>query len=152
MTRRQCALLFVLWSAAPARAESTRAHELEGRLFAPCCYVQTLDVHESQLATELRGEIRTRLERDESAQRIEDDLAVRYGERIRAVPRGRDPRRTIPFVIGGAMALAIVALVMLGLRWIRRPTLASADEPQLSDGAYDAALDAELRRTEVRGD
>ena len=37
----------------PAMGEVT----LERRLFAPCCWSQTLDVHESELASSLRREI-----------------------------------------------------------------------------------------------
>ena len=140
------AFVVVLCVTGHSSAEPSRALELEGRLIAPCCYVQTLDIHESELASTLRSEIRSRLARGEEAQAIEDDFARRYGERIRAVPRGRDPRRSIPLVVSTAMALAIGGLVIVGLRWMRRREDAVADSTEPNDAALDAALDAELRR------
>ena len=112
----------------PRGGTTVSARALEGRLLAPCCWIQTLDVHESELATSLRAEIAQRLGRGESGEAIEDDLAARYGERIRAVPRGRDPRSTVPLVVGAAMLLSLVGLVMLVRRWTKRaadPTAAT---------------------------
>src|SRR5262245_9645491 len=47
------------------------AARLEGRLLAPCCWIQTLDVHGSEVAVGLRTEIRHRLRAGESAGAIE---------------------------------------------------------------------------------
>ena len=37
------------------------ASRLEGRIMAPCCWTQTIDIHGSEPAYELRREIRKRL-------------------------------------------------------------------------------------------
>lgn len=144
---RHAVWLGALWlvvMCAPVRAELGPAGELESRLFAPCCYTQTLDVHESDLASELRREIHARIGAGEPLQHIEDDLAARYGERIRAVPRGRDPRGFIPFVLALIMAVSFGVLLRLGMGWRRRavPVVPPAAESE----AFDAALDAELER------
>jgi cytochrome c-type biogenesis protein CcmH/NrfF len=100
--------VLLVWFAASggfAQSHSRRATELETKLFAPCCYIQTLDVHESDLADKLRAEIERRLSTGEAALSIEDDLVTRYGARIRAVPRDSDSRWHIPFVVGSALAL-----------------------------------------------
>lgn len=123
-----------------------RASEIEQRLFAPCCWTQTLDVHDSELSTSLRIEIRERLSRGESASTIEDALAQRYGERIRAVPREGDARVLAPLLVGSLMALSLLALLGV-VRRGRRIAAASRPEAEL-DGAYDEALDRELRRRE----
>jgi cytochrome c-type biogenesis protein CcmH len=132
---------------ATVRAELGPAGELESRLFAPCCYTQTLDVHESDLASQLRREIHARIGAGEAAQQIEDDLAVRYGERIRAVPRGRDPRAFIPALIAVVMAASFGVLLRFGMGWRRRSALAV---PVADAEQYDEALDAELARGEPR--
>jgi cytochrome c-type biogenesis protein CcmH len=129
-----------------ASAESARALELEGRLIAPCCYVQTLDIHESEVASALRAEIRSRLARGEAVQAIEDDLVLRYGERIRAVPRGRDPRCSIPLIVNTSLGIAVALLFVVALRWKRRRVDADAESTGLADPELDAVLDAELRR------
>lgn len=122
-----------------------RSRELEGRLLAPCCWVQTLDIHESELATSLRAEIRQRLERGEAAEAIEDDLATRHGERIRAVPRGKDPRKAVLIGTGIAMLLTLAGILLALRRWQRAAPVSPPPEPQAED-AYDERLDEELSR------
>jgi cytochrome c-type biogenesis protein CcmH len=95
----------------PSRVASSR----------PCCWIQTLDVHDSPLATELRVEIRRRLTAGESSQAIEDDLALRYGEAVRAVPRGEEPRGTMALVVTVALLVSVLGVVFLGRRWVRTP-------------------------------
>jgi cytochrome c-type biogenesis protein CcmH len=146
-----------LWAAAVAlgcggpleSAPSARA--IEGRLIAPCCWTQTLDVHESEEASSLRGEIRRRLAGGERAEAIEDDLVARYGDRMRAVPKARDPRRYIPLVTGLGMALSATGLIWLLRRWTRRQREAPspARAAALRD-AYDDRLDAELADEDPR--
>src|ERR1700690_4185349 len=91
------AFLVIGWMGASSHAETTApptdigekvpgAERLEGRLLAPCCWAQTLDIHGSDIATSLRREIRTRLKAGESADAIEASLVARYGEKMRAVP------------------------------------------------------------------
>jgi cytochrome c-type biogenesis protein CcmH len=146
----------VLYASVGALAESTsssrrpdRASEIEQRLFAPCCWTQTLDVHDSDLSTQLRVEIRNRLTHGESELAIEDDLARRFGDRIRAVPRGADARGAVPVTIGACMVLSLLALVALARRGRQR--LATGQEPAAdsmpdSDATYELALARELAR------
>lgn len=138
-----------LSSQAVAEDRSAYARAVEGRLFAPCCWVQTLDVHESPLATELRAEIETRLRHGEASETIEDDLAARYGEKIRAVPRGKDPRNYIPLGIGLGMLTALLLLVLAVRSWVARSrelrAKARAQAPtDRSADAYDDKLDEAL--------
>lgn len=120
---------------------------LEARLLAPCCWAQTLDVHESELARSLRGEIRRRLQAGESAASVEDDIVARYGDKIRAVPKGKS-------LTGMGVWLSIAVAIMglgaawLVVRWVRRGRsklpAPSTSSPAAADG-YDDRLDAELR-------
>lgn len=139
---------------------ASRARELEGRLLAPCCWIQTLDVHESELATSLRGEIHDRLDRGESALAIEDDLAARYGERIRAVPKGKETRHAIPAVAGIALLGAAIGLAVMVRRWLandrragaRAAAASESHDPRVGSetpsgaGRRDSARDAYDRR------
>lgn len=135
----------------PASAEPTSAKYVEGRLLAPCCYQQTLDIHESELATALRVEIDGRVARGESATAIEEDMVARYGERVRAVPKGAEPRGAITLVGGLAVLASFLGLLGLVRRWSRRaskeslepaPTRASS---RTTDVALDQRIDADLR-------
>ncbi|MGC4063079.1 MAG: cytochrome c-type biogenesis protein CcmH [Polyangiaceae bacterium] len=129
------------------------AERLEGRLLAPCCWNQTLDVHGSEIAYALRREIRTRLKAGESPDAIESSLIERYGSRLRAVP-DRVPLEGAAVVGLSGLFVAAGGLVVLLVRWRRRrtasdlPSVDPAEAERLgkaSDG-LDARLDAELRR------
>jgi cytochrome c-type biogenesis protein CcmH len=131
-------------------AAVTGATALETRLFAPCCWTQTLDVHESELSSSLRAEIRRRLRAGETADSIEEDLVARYGERIRAVQKGRDTRGVAPVVTGVAALLGAVGL----FSWIRRRTRRGPEElaPEARspvEDEYDELVDDELRRLDA---
>jgi cytochrome c-type biogenesis protein CcmH len=127
------------------------AAALEGRIIAPCCWTQTIDIHGSEISTELRQEIRSRLRAGESSEAIEQSLVERYGPKILAVPPGSR--------LGGAGAVLGLGLVSAGAfavvllkRWQRRskpttPTDKAAKPPATpADTALDARVDAELAR------
>jgi cytochrome c-type biogenesis protein CcmH len=95
------------------------AERLEGRLLAPCCWAQTLDIHGSDIATQLRHEIRSRLKTGESADAIEASLVARYGEKMRAVP-DRVPLDKMGGIgwLGVALAAGFIGIVLW--RWRQR--------------------------------
>jgi cytochrome c-type biogenesis protein CcmH len=117
------------------------AVELEERLYAPCCWRETLRVHDSDVAARLRAEIEARAAAGEPTRAIEDSIVLRYGERIRALPKGSDPR----WLVGLVAAISAAA----GLAWIAR--LVRRRGPQItsppraaSEAAYEDRLDDEL--------
>jgi cytochrome c-type biogenesis protein CcmH len=117
-------LLLCLAQAAPCAAEeplpiATSAHEIESHLFAPCCWRETLDIHQSPIATELRAEIRSRLAKGETAASIERTLMNRYGQNMRA---------TLPEHLGYILfsLVAIGGLLTLAWLFIRRNDSARA--------------------------
>ena len=84
---------------------------VETRLLAPCCWNGTLDVHESDLARELRKEIRLRLRGGESVDAVEASMVERYGDKVRAAPANEHVG-----VLLGAGALAAIGMAILLLR------------------------------------
>jgi cytochrome c-type biogenesis protein CcmH len=139
-------LLAYVSSVAAEQDRVPGARALESRLIAPCCWTQTLDVHESEPAAALRREIDRRLRGGETAPQIEDALALRYGERIRAVPRGQDPRSEIPLAVGLVMLVGICALVLVARRWRSASARPAVSAPDIDATQLDRALDAELTR------
>lgn len=122
---------------------------LEQRIMAPCCWVQTLDVHDSPIAKELRAEIHTRLSRGESSSAIEADLVQRYGTRIVAMPASNPLAKLAAVVV--AVVLAAGFLVARALRrWTRRDQSEVRSAQQKAPATsgpdeWDARLDEELR-------
>lgn len=137
---------FVVSAQFRGRTEA-QAKRLEERLMAPCCWIQTLDVHESPLATELRIEIRQRFEKGESSDAIEASLVSRYGKRLVAVPKQSDPRNGMDVAVPAFMALALGALLWLGRRWTRNKP--QAFTPPQSSPVPDAQLDEALRKIDA---
>lgn len=144
-------------SAAGAHAEHEGvAKQLEGRLLAPCCYLQTLDIHESESAGDLRDEIVARVAAGESAEAIEDSFVERYGERVRAVPKGSTARGRITLALGALAALSLVGLVIAVRRWVSGGAspeslpAAAIDAPSeaTDEATLDQRLDEELRDLE----
>jgi cytochrome c-type biogenesis protein CcmH len=123
------------------------ASALEGRIMAPCCWTQTIDIHGSEIANDLRREIRRRLRAGESADAIQASFVDRYGDRILAVPPG-SPLKAVATLLALSMAGAGAAGFMMLKRWRRRGVPvggmpAPATGPK--DTQLDARLDAELR-------
>jgi len=128
------------------------ASRLEGRLLAPCCWDasrQTLDIHGSPIANELRREIRTRLKAGETPEAVEADLVRRYTTKILAVPPDSPLPRMGPlltvFLIGGGVFAGLTIA-----KWKRRakerpaePAPGHASAAAAGD-EWDRRLDAEL--------
>lgn len=161
MTRRLWSLLglaafalAVLVFAAPALAEGAPgAKALEAKLLAPCCYGGTLDIHDSEMARELRHEIEDRVARGESTEAVENDFVDRYGSRVRAMPN----EKAMSNVVTGLLALFGISGAVLVTVMVRRSSKqrreddtdasraakALASKPRVRD-ALDDRLDAEL--------
>lgn len=122
------------------------ASAIEGRLMAPCCWTQTIDIHDSEIAMSMRHEIRRRLRNGESADVIQASFVDRYGPKIMAVQANSQLKNVfigLSIVMGGA---GVGAAMMIG-RWRkqggkRAPSPSeTADKPR---DKWDEKLDAEL--------
>jgi cytochrome c-type biogenesis protein CcmH len=138
---------------ASPQAQAERSHrlarELESRLTAPCCWNESLALHDSPVARELRAEVETRVAAGEAPSAIERDLIARYGVRIRAVPPTLDDVST---GIVTLLVLAAALLVFFAWRWVRKSKAQSAraedrraSELSAAETAADGALDQRLR-------
>jgi cytochrome c-type biogenesis protein CcmH len=130
------------------RAFVPGAAALEGKILAPCCWNQTVDIHGSEVSNGIRREIRTRLRAGESADVITASFVQRYGTKILAMEED-SPLANIALttlvVIG---AVGVAGLFMLK-RWraasvASKPTGKSPRDAVAND-RLDARLDAELR-------
>lgn len=121
------------------------ASAIEGRLMAPCCWTQTIDIHDSEIALSMRHEIRRRLRNGESADAIQASFVERYGPKIMAVQPNSQLKNVfigLSVVMGGA---GIAAAMMLG-RWRKQTKKAQTPDTRHSDvrDKWDDELDKEL--------
>jgi cytochrome c-type biogenesis protein CcmH len=126
------------WAGTPAGAKA-----LESRLYAPCCYGGTLDIHESDLARSLREEIASRLAGGESSDAIQNDFVVRYGDKVLAA-RSDLPNRTMGLGLGLAAIVAAAGLIVVVRRWTRRTQTDDSARGNSARDELDERIDAEL--------
>lgn len=112
------------------------AARLEGRIMAPCCWNQTIDIHGSEPAYELRREIRRRLKAGESSDVIEASLVKRYGAKILAVP-DTSPLSGVATMLAVAFGAAGVGAYYMLKGWKRRSD--DHQKPSVKGGASGAA-------------
>lgn len=122
------------------------AKALEGKILAPCCWNQTVDIHGSEISNAIRREIRTRLVAGESADAITASFVDRYGQKILAMPADSQlPNIALTaLVVIGAVGVAGVFMLK---RW--RAVGSVRKTPKVREEAanerLDARLDAELK-------
>ena len=125
------------------------ADALEGRIRAPCCWNQTLDIHGSEVSQDLRREIRRRLKAGETQAAIEADLVDRYGNRILAVPPESPLKKVAVMLSFGMIAAGGFAVWIMG-RWRRRGQKGDdgrdSEDEETGRDRFDDEIDAELER------
>ena len=123
------------------------ASVLEGRLIAPCCWTQTIDIHDSPIALSMRHEIRRRLLNGESQEAIQASFVDRFGPKILAVQPG-SPLKNLAVGMSILMAAAGAGAVVMVRRWRRQGGQADPTPPtkrSVTRDEMDDRLDAELR-------
>jgi len=129
--------------AAVAQDKEELARRIEGELMAPCCWAEPVSQHMSQVAEEIRRDIRAMLAAGKSEQEILDFYVAQYGERILTTPPARGFNRLV-YILPWVIALAGAATVAVVLRrWLARRTAFTAG-PAL-DERYADRIDRELR-------
>jgi len=114
---------------------------------APCCWMQTIDIHDSPISLSMRHEIRRRLRNGESSEAIQASFVERYGPKIMAVQESSQLKNVfigLSVVMGGA---GVAAAMMIG-RWRKHsgPKQASKKDGSAAPrDQWDEKLDAELK-------
>jgi cytochrome c-type biogenesis protein CcmH len=104
-------VMLAVLAGSPSTALQSRIRKIEGRLMAPCCYTQTIDVHESEIAQQMRGEVTQMVLAGQSDEAIINHYKAIYGEGILAVPDGASG--SLVFSIPGFITI-FAALALLG--------------------------------------
>jgi cytochrome c-type biogenesis protein CcmH len=121
-------LLLLALLAAPSA--DTQRH-IEERFIAPCCWSESVAVHRSEVAAEMRAEIQKRLAAGQSEDQIVSFFVSKYGERILMEPRGANAvwLTMMPWV---ALVLGLLMLTwFIRRRSAREPAQAARSLPPL---------------------
>jgi cytochrome c-type biogenesis protein CcmH len=144
-------LTVALFNPSADPAMELRAKAIEAKIIAPCCWTQPVSRHYSDVAGEIRKQIREMLAAGWSEEQILDFYVAEYGERILASPRARGFNLLV-YVLPWAGLAAGIALVGLVMRkWLSRRALPGSGEISIAPapGAeYDARIEKELRELE----
>jgi cytochrome c-type biogenesis protein CcmH len=142
-------ILCLLWifsaSCAENRSEKTRAREIENHLMAPCCW-RPLPGHESQVADQMRQEIRSIVSAGMDRQAILDHFVSRYGEQVLAEPHAEGFNRLLN-ILPWAVLVPGGWIVYVLLKRQRTPVAAPPPEP-LPDSRYASEIEKELKDLE----
>lgn len=122
---------------------------LEGELIAPCCWTQTLDVHNSPLVSQLKSEIRQRLTAGESIDQVRASMVARYGSKVLAV-QPKSPLRGFAIGLSVLLVLGGVGAAFTLRKWKARSEKSAEDAknapPEATSAATNAELDERLER------
>lgn len=106
------ALPLFAWVAAGGAAvpvDDAAIRKVESRFVAPCCWQESVEVHQSQIAAQMRDEISGMMRQGKSEDEIVAFYVARYGERILWAPRGR---RYFWLIVMPVVVLAIGSLLL----------------------------------------
>jgi cytochrome c-type biogenesis protein CcmH/NrfF len=132
----------------------TLAKQIEGQLIAPCCFAQTVADHYSDVAENIKRQIRQLLAQGVTEAQILNEYVRIYGERILAAPRAQG-FNLLAYLLPPFSVLVGVASVGIMLdRWRRTAPLSVASPAVNAESSVPATdalrslLEAELAEFE----
>ena len=129
-------LLPLLAFAETAEQPQARVARLEHAVLAPCCYTESVAIHQSEIAVKMRLEIAKWVAAGKSDQEILDTYAGLYGSKVLVDPRTM-PRGWTPFFPWLVLILGVFLVAWLLKRWRAAPrpatTLSATEVLNLPD-------------------
>lgn len=153
---RMLALVVFLFISIPVWAVEPieeRAQKLDKQLIAPCCWTATLDEHFSDVAVDMKGQIRQMLAEGKSEDQILQFFEKKYGERVLSEPKTSGFNLVVwvfPFVILIVGSTILWSVLNRRLKKKDEPTHAAIIVPisPEADEKYRKMIDQELYRSE----
>jgi cytochrome c-type biogenesis protein CcmH/NrfF len=118
-------VLQLLAFAQTAEQPQARVSRLEHAVLAPCCYAESIAVHQSEIALKMRMEIAKWVAAGKPDQEILDTYAGLYGSKVLVDPRTM-PRGWTPFFPWLVLILGTFLVGWLLRRWRAGPQTATA--------------------------
>jgi cytochrome c-type biogenesis protein CcmH len=121
------------------------AREIEDSLIAPCCWSQPVSQHDSEVAQQIRDEVRSMVAAGKNRDDILDSYVARYGERILVTPRAKGFNALVYVLPWAALPLGAWGLLLI-LKKLRSPAPAPAPAPAtLPDSHYASVIEKEMK-------
>ena len=117
-------LLPVLAPAQKAEQRHARVDRLEHAVLAPCCYTESVAIHQSEIAVKMRLEIAKWVAEGKSDQEILDTYTGLYGSKVLVDPRTA-PQGWTPFFPWLVLILGVFLVAWLLKRWRAAPIAAA---------------------------
>jgi cytochrome c-type biogenesis protein CcmH/NrfF len=118
-------LLPLLALAETAEQPQARVDRLEHAVLAPCCYTESVAIHQSEIAVKMRLEIAKWVAMGKSDKEILDAYVGVYGSKVLVDPR-TVPRGWMPFFPWLVLILGMFLVAWLLKRWRAAPRTATA--------------------------
>jgi cytochrome c-type biogenesis protein CcmH len=125
------ALVVVCAPIASIAAENAveRQQRLEDRFMAPCCWVQTIRHHDSEISRQMRTEIKDLVEKGRSDEQITEFFVQKYGERILASPPILGRGALAYWLPIGSLLAGAIGLGFVIRKWHQKRLTANAAPP-----------------------
>jgi cytochrome c-type biogenesis protein CcmH/NrfF len=136
---RILAALLLLANAIPLTSQQDmEVKKVEDSLLAPCCYTQSIGVHTSPIAGQMRLEVTEMVASGKSESEIIGHYKALYGERILIIPDGGTG--ALLFALPLIIFLGCSGILLLFMHKMLRKKACSCVVPQLalSDTAWEA--------------
>ena len=117
-------LLPILAFAETAEQPQARVDRLEHAVLAPCCYTESVAIHQSEIALKMRLEIAKWVAAGKPDQEILDTYAGLYGSKVLVDPRTM-PRGWTPFFPWLVLILGVFLMAWLVKHWSAAPRTAT---------------------------
>ena len=140
-------IALMLWAAMSLGAEDKQAaekvREIEDNLIAPCCWSQPVSQHYSEIAEQIRKEVRAMVAAGKSRDEIYEYYVSQYGERILAAPRPKG-FNVLAYILPWAALILGAWLLAVLLKKLRSPA-PSPGPPSLPDARYASIVEKEIK-------
>lgn len=123
------------------------ASDLDGRLISPCCWTQTIAVHDSETAHQLKAQVRLLVAQGMGEDEVLDSFVAQYGEEILAAPRAAGFNLLAYILPAFVIVLGVAGIVLLALRW--RDGRAEATPVTVAEGSRGAAVEQNPLRSRL---
>ncbi|HTT19983.1 MAG TPA: cytochrome c-type biogenesis protein CcmH [Candidatus Sulfotelmatobacter sp.] len=130
-------ILVLVSSTSLSTTQRNLIRHVEERLLAPCCYRQSIALHGSDIAEQMREEVTDMVAEGESEEEIVRHYRSLYGDSILIVPDGVTGRILFDFpIVASVLALLVVTAIarrMLGASPKQSPPVADGIDKLLCE-------------------